>query len=277
MSSSILHYSLFSLSFLLIACSPPPQAQQESPFLQENSIQLASPVLETGSTLFRDSVRVELALGMEGAACFYQVGKDEIKAYEGPFWIKESCEIQALARAADWLESEPAIAVFKRAGLQVAKAFLESAPSSSYPGDGVSTLIDGKKGSLNFHDGKWLGFDGGSMVALLDMETPINAEALTVSILSDPGSWIFPPKRIEVQASGDGKQYVKIAEKDYPTPASTATGGLEYLELKLETTQARYFKVTVEGLGLVPDWHLGAAQKGKAWLFVDEVILEIAE
>ena len=35
--------------------------------------------------------------------------------------------------------------------------------------------------------------------------------------------------------------------------------------------EARYVRVRAKGLGVCPDWHKGAGSK--AWLFVDEIIL----
>jgi hypothetical protein len=47
-----------------------------------------------------------------------------------------------------------------------------------------------------------------------------------------------------------------------------------FLELSkpVPAVKARYVRVFARNLGVCPPWHLGRA--GKAWLFVDEIVVE---
>ena len=41
---------------------------------------------------------------------------------------------------------------------------------------------------------------------------------------------------------------------------------------EISTREARYVRVSAENIGICPEWHMGAG--GKAWIFVDEIIIE---
>jgi hypothetical protein len=39
----------------------------------------------------------------------------------------------------------------------------------------------------------------------------------------------------------------------------------------IKKVRAKYFKVTVENYGKLPDWHISAGEQ--AWLFIDEIVI----
>ena len=41
-----------------------------------------------------------------------------------------------------------------------------------------------------------------------------------------------------------------------------------------KTGKARYIKVIAKNRGFCPEWHKGAKDKGKAWIFLDEITVE---
>ena len=43
------------------------------------------------------------------------------------------------------------------------------------------------------------------------------------------------------------------------------------LSTKIEPIEARYIRVNATSLGTIPDWH--SAKGRKAWLFVDEILV----
>ena len=67
-------------------------------------------------------------------------------------------------------------------------------------------------------------------------------------------------------------------ESLYESPAMTDTlGRLAYsadrqLFAVVKKARAKYFKITLENYGKLPDWHISAGEQ--AWLFVDEIIIQ---
>ena len=94
---------------------------------------------------------------------------------------------------------------------------------------------------------------------------------MKTTFLRDIGTWIFAPEWVQFELSEEGEHF-------HPLPrfeASAAKQGdpNEVLEFARETARkARYVRVTAKNIGICPEWHAGAG--GKAWLFVDEVVVE---
>jgi hypothetical protein len=95
-------------------------------------------------------------------------------------------------------------------------------------------------------------------------------DRVALGCLQDNNSWIFFPRRVEFDFSNDGTTFgdIRIVENSID-PKDEKVQIKEYgADFALD---ARYVRVRAKGLGVCPDWHKGAGSK--AWLFVDEIIL----
>ena len=136
---------------------------------------------------------------------------------------------------------------------------------------GVLGLIDGLRGSTTFTDGRWQGFEGKDLIATIDLGSLQAIHTIKVGFLQDIGVWIFPPTSIQFEASEDGEHYLALPALKQPTVQADAP--VDILEVSLEQEmKARYIRVKAQNIGTCPDWHSGAG--GKAWLFVDEIVVE---
>lgn len=52
----------------------------------------------------------------------------------------------------------------------------------------------------------------------------------------------------------------------------TDKNGINDFNCAPQNTRARYLKIRAKNIGICPEWHGGSG--GKAWLFVDEVMVE---
>ena len=262
-------FSLFSLLFLLF----PLQAQH---YAEGMEFKLGTPQMEYEGPLFQDSTLVQLSLGWEGVPIHYTLDgsePDEKSAlYESPVIIRQDGQLNARAFHPSFQASESIGAEFVRRGLSlsVVAASLAEAPSPQYAGRGAAGLVDGRKGSGNFRDGEWLGFNGADAVLHLQLEEPIEAHELLVSSMVDAGSWIFPPSAIEVRASKDGINYQELGRLEIAPPGAEDKGGMHFYKIAIPPTRAQFWEVAVRHFGLLPVWHQGAGTP--AWLFIDELI-----
>ncbi len=161
--------------------------------------------------------------------------------------------------------------------LDMPENVFESADSSGislkgvpgYPARGPHSLVDRIRGTLDFRDGNWIGFEQDNCEAIVDLGLAKPVTTVTVGCLQVQESWIFLPKAIDVSVSDDGTNFrpvgrievgelkadQQVSTKDYVVPCAQAQG--------------RFVKVRVVGSGLCPAWHRGAGEK--AWVFVDEI------
>ncbi len=243
------------------------------------SFQLAEPVLLTQSPFFTDSAVIRLRFELEGAEIRYTLNGSEptrlSPEYQGPVTIWATSMLVAKAFHPDFVASETISELFIKIDPAYVPATGELAvpPSPQYPGEGSRSLFDLQKGSANYSDGRWLGFEGKNLEYTFSLPKKQTAQRLTVSSLSAAGSWIFPPRHIEVWAkTGRKGAFKKVAEENYP-PLPYLLPNREYL-IALpfpKACTAREWKVVVENYGALPDWHPGKGSP--AWLFVDEIFL----
>ncbi|MCD4731195.1 MAG: hypothetical protein K8R74_11365, partial [Bacteroidales bacterium] len=141
-----------------------------------------------------------------------------------------------------------------------------------YAGQGDKTLINGILGSHHFTDGEWLGFQGQDIEIIIDMEEITPISLIVCRFLENQRAWIFNPKMIEVQLSKNGKDYIVV--KTFITNATEQKGKESFVKynVSLQNQKARFIKVISKSIGTIPKWHPGSG--GKAWIFVDEIIVE---
>lgn len=143
-------------------------------------------------------------------------------------------------------------------------------PSPKYASN-PALLTDGIQGSHLFNDNCWIGFEGTDMEATIDLGASVPVQRIKAQFLEDQGSWIFPPVAVDFLISDDGKSFRSVA-KQQETIVPRGSKRVAVHAAMIEQRSARYVKVKAVNIGKCPDWHAGAG--AKAWLFVDEIIVE---
>ncbi|MEE1253293.1 MAG: GH92 family glycosyl hydrolase [Bacteroidales bacterium] len=143
--------------------------------------------------------------------------------------------------------------------------------NSQYTASGDFALIDLKRGNDNWKLGCWQGYWGEDLEAVIDLGKKQEVKKIGGNFIQDQKSWIFMPTKVEYYISNDGIdfQLLEIVENDVPQKQEGAV--IKTFFTNKEFT-ARYIKIKAYNLGINPEWHLSAGEK--AWLFIDEVIIE---
>jgi len=144
-------------------------------------------------------------------------------------------------------------------------------PNHNYGNNDGSMLIDGKIGSLVFSDGKYTGFLGSDMVAVIDLGESRKISNLSIGVLDDMKVWIFPAIGLKIETSDDNENFEVIASRDLPMPDHEVPANLARHQLEFDSQKTRYIKVTVQGTKKCPEFHAGAGID--SFLFVDEIMV----
>jgi len=149
---------------------------------------------------------------------------------------------------------------------------LISAYNPQYPANGNEALIDFEKGGKNWRLGGWQGFLGVDFEAVIDLGKVQFVKRVSPEFLSDVGSWICFPNRVEVEISENGKDFVKagqiIMEIDIKLNPKVEIASYD---VKINK-EARYLKIKAKNTGPMPAWHPGAGDP--SWIFIDEIEIE---
>ncbi len=137
---------------------------------------------------------------------------------------------------------------------------------------GEMGLLDGRIGSASFRDGCWQGFEQIDFSAVVDLEEIRALSEIKINFLQDETFWIFQPSYIELLISQDNAWYesLPIIENDPPEKGQEAF--VKPYIFGVAGKDVRYIKILARNIGTCPQWHPGSG--GKAWLFVDEIIIQ---
>ncbi|MCB0639769.1 MAG: GH92 family glycosyl hydrolase [Lewinella sp.] len=151
---------------------------------------------------------------------------------------------------------------------------LINAYADMYDGGAPDALIDGLRGGGDYRTGRWQGFEGQHLEAIVDLHAIRDIHTIATGFLQDENSWIFFPTSVEYLASEDGENFHSLGTVHSTTRPEEKGVFLEDLTLAVRDTRARYIKVRATSLLKCPPWHKGAEYDGKAWVFADEIMVE---
>jgi hexosaminidase len=191
--------------------------------------------------------------------------------YEEPLQINETTTITAALFEDDQLMEYPSrmeVVYHLASGKHIE---LKNEPAPNYVSSGAISLVDGIKGTEDFRDGYWMGFEGSDLVADIDLGKAFPVKSIAVRFLQNSGSWIFLPEEVMFTLLSAEKEVLsdKIVTPDVTWEVKGTI--IEEFRMEIESIDAQYIRVTAPGLKTIPSWHEGAGEKG--WLFVDEIII----
>ncbi|MBO4573726.1 MAG: GH92 family glycosyl hydrolase [Bacteroidales bacterium] len=248
----------------------------------DRNVIVTTPIITVDQYVFYDSLQVTITHPDKDAVIYYALDVNDpsegmirsAKIYDGPFVIKATTEVNAVA-VVDLGDGQSHVStvasgVFKKidAGRTVT---LKNNYSDQYAAGGDIALIDLQRGNDNFRVGTWQGFYGVDLVATVDLGEMTDITRLAGSFLQDQKSWIFMPEEVEFLISDDGKKFksVGVVENEISPEAEEAV--TQELEIR-KKMKARYVRMVAKSIGNCPDWHVGAGEK--SWIFCDEIVIE---
>jgi hexosaminidase len=221
--------------------------------------------------------RVSLEAEVPGLAIRYTTdGTDPgpgSKLYRKPFAVRKSTEVRAAAfegraRLSPAVTAETYV-VHLASGLVPVLA----APfSPKYPGGGPAALTDGLLGSTDANDGRWQGFEGLDLDAVVDLGRTRPVRGVRTRALQNINSWIFLPTAVEFAVSADGRTFETVATVPADLSPREAGPVVKEFAARFDARRVRFVRVRAKSLGAVPDWHFGKG--GPAWVFVDEIVVD---
>ena len=231
----------------------------------------------TGYNQIKNEVELTLKSGYPGTEIRYTTdGSDPIqsgKVYAGPFSQTQSGTIRAVA----FLDGKPLSAISeKKVLIHLATGkkvtYKLDGYSDKYTGGGDYALVNGIRGGINLTDGTWQGFEGTDMIATIDLGSVQTIHKITVGTLQSIGSWIFFPTQVDFWYGTDGTSFKGIGEVKNQVDQKDSSRKTQDFTIEAPAVQARFVNVIAHSVLTCPDWHAGKGSK--AWLFVDEIVIE---
>lgn len=238
-------------------------------------IALTPPIIETPAGVFNNLTEIKLKHPFQDAVIRYTLDgsvPDSLhgEIYKGPISLDKTTTFKARAFKDGWYSSREVSAVFLRKGRTPDSLELISPPDPRFAG-AAPLLLDEELGDLNFNDGRWLAYqhNEASFYLYFDEETPV--KQILLNVLSQTGSHIFPPTKVEVWG-GMTKDHMTLLGRTTPEVPSQHFNSLAQEKVEFDPTTVKVLKVVASPLKKLPDWHPGKGQAG--WVFMNEVVVE---
>jgi len=239
------------------------------------AVSLSAPTIVAETAFFKDSLEIALENTFEDSQTFYTLdgtAPDSTSTlYTKPFQIRASKTLQAIVMKAGWKPSKVSTQKFKTTSVDYLDVSLNKVPNEKYKAQEGKTLVDLKRGTTNFVDGAWLGYEGSHFTATMTLKEQKEISSISVGALSAPTSYIFYPVEIIVYTSENGKQFKRIKNIKLLKEEPNADVKLAFFDMEIPPTSAKYVKVEIKSPLKNPSWH--PAPGAKSWIFVDEIIL----
>jgi hexosaminidase len=226
-----------------------------------------STLLKNGKTF------VNIEPGLPDLTIEYSPGDDLAHAYEGPFELDRSMNLEVMTYKNGELYGQPYKTELNH-HLALGKTDSISAFSPYYTAGGTNGLTDGLTGSLNFRDGRWMGFSGEDVYIEIDLGKEQNLTAVSMNCYEYPNAWIMLPESVGLEVSGDGKKWEHLSGVILQSDPQKDPSRKRIIEHKIPINRQekfRYIRIIALNYGKLPEWHDAAGSD--AWIFMDEIIV----
>ena len=222
------------------------------------------PVIRAASKTFKNRLEISTYPLTNAASTHYTIDGSnpgpKSPQFLDPFVIDRSLTVKAIAIDKQGKRSQIATANFHRLPHDWTINLISSY-SSQYTGGGDLALIDGLRGTTNWSSGEWQGYWEKDFVAVIDLGKAQRVSQVGAGFLQDVGSWIWLPRRVEIELSTDGKTFTPVASISAADTVATIKDFVETISPR----DARYVRIR-------------AVNSGKnTWIFVDEILIKAAD
>jgi len=144
-------------------------------------------------------------------------------------------------------------------------------PGKKYSSGNPEVLTDGMRGTIDWGY-FWLGWEGEDMVVTIDLGEVVDVNKVSLGFLQDSRSWIFMPVSVSFSFSQDGNFFTDQVEIDNDLSEENAEVTIKSFETNLDKKRVQFIRVHAVNRKVCPGNHPAAG--GKAWIFVDEIVVE---
>ncbi|HTY37379.1 MAG TPA: glycoside hydrolase family 20 zincin-like fold domain-containing protein [Bacteroidota bacterium] len=235
-------------------------------------------IIEPSSTLTGTTRSVALRTAFNEQPIYYTIDGSEptlrSAVYAGPFTIDHSTLIRARVYIGrqPYPLAEKYVLMHKAIGKLYKLNSTFSRYNRAYSAGGTMGLLDGLRGSDNFADGRWQGYQGQDLDIVIDLGTSTPVKNISIGFLQNSFSWILMPEKVQIFVSNEPEKYVLT--KEILNTVDPREDGAIIRDFAAGFTQltTRFIRIVAKNPGKLPSWHQSAGSD--SYIFADEIIVE---
>ena len=243
-------------------------------------IRLNVPQVKNSSTIFSQSIRVQLEHPIKGVQIRYTTDGSEPDSLNSPIMdnkivITEPTTIKARAYKVGWYGSPVATFDYYKRTYKPDSAYLLYPLNPVHLAAGANTFFDGKLGTFTANSpawaNNWAGFKANPMGLVTEFDKPVSATSVALRTMVEPETGIFPPEIIEIWGGSSRNQLKLIATMHPDMPALKSEHILISIACTFKPQTVSCLKIIAKPVPKIPDGHPNQAKP--ALLLVDEVFI----
>ncbi|QHT71655.1 cytochrome C [Rhodocytophaga rosea] len=244
-------------------------------------IKLNTPQVKNKSTVFEQSVPLQLFHPIKGVDIRYTTDGSEPDSIRSPLFDKEiilqgNTTIKARAYKSGWYGSDIAIFNFYKNSYKPDSVILLSRLNKVHQADGPKTFFNRILGGFNANSpawaNHWAGYFRNDMEVLLEFKNPIKLSSVALNTLIEPETIIFPPEEVEIWGGTTRDQMKLISTLKPELPKGESKPFIKLISCTFKPTEnISYLKIVAKPVKKLPAWH--TSKHRPAMLLVDELLL----
>lgn len=246
----------------------------------KNPIQLNPPLLKNKSTIFSDSLPLELKHTIKGVDIRFTTDSTEPDSIHSPIFKNETVLhnnvtiVKAKAYKDGWYGSNMAEFTLYKSSYKPDSMLLLSPLNSVHQANGAKTFFDREMGTFNANSPAWAnnwgGFRKNDMELVLEFKKPVLLSSVGLNTMLEPKTGIYPASVIEIWG-GENKATLKLLSSSKPTmPAKDSEHIIKVFELTFKPHTVSYVKI-IARTSKLPDPKTKTEKQ--MLLLIDEIFL----
>jgi hypothetical protein len=238
-----------------------------------DSLIVSNPYFLNATPTFKQPLALRMGCYDPDARIFYTIDGSTptiaSQLYTGPVSLSANTTVKAIAvknGKSSFVDSGTFVKIRADIKLTLLTKYLPG-----YAAGGDESLIDGLRGNVNWRLGRWQGYQGNDLIAVVDMGQVKQVKSVSLGTLQDTRSWIVFPKTVEFWVSDDGANYKLASAVNTKVDIRDLAVQLQNFSADLNT-RTRYIKVVAKQFGPLPDWHESKGQP--SYIFADEISIQ---
>lgn len=189
----------------------------------------------------------------------------EAHVYTRPFQISGNTLVKAASFGGTKLISEINDEQFELSKTSSRIIHQVSAPNLRFAGYNNFTLVDGIHGSSNPFDGRWVGYTGAGLNAVIDLGKLQLIKNIGFDFLEEKGLSIYLPLSVVVEISDDNRNFIRLISYSQAELSQMKAGNMVKVYKELSPVSMRYLRIIAINQSPSID------DDGKTYTLIDEI------
>ncbi len=185
--------------------------------------------------------------------------------YTVPFEISDKTTVKAASFDGQKMISEVNEEIFELSRSSSKVLHQQTAPALRFAGYNAFTLLDGIHGSTNPFDGRWLGYTGVGLNAVIDLGHMQMIRNIGFNLLEETGLSIYLPVNVSVEISDDGRNFIRLINYSQTELRQMKTGNIVKVYREFSPISMRYIRV------IATNPFPSVDDDGKTYTLIDEI------